>query len=390
MTTAADGSMTDTEAGNFGLGAMALLQRADFQALIDVLAGRGYSILGPTVRNGTVVYEEVGTIEDLPIGLRDEQGGGHYRLGPRSDAALFGYTNGVQSWRRHLFPPRRRIWRAERTDNGFTIHAETTCPQKVALLGVRPCEIRAIEIQDKVFIDSDCGDPDYAARRANAFIIAVNCGGAGDTCFCVSLGTGPRADHGFDLALTELLDSERHTFLIEMGSEAGIDVARALPLRPANEGDRQQAEQIIACTTRSMGRRLETEGLKELLQGNVEHPRWREVAERCLACGNCTLVCPTCFCFAIDDVTDLTGRIAERVQRWDSCFALGHSYIHGGSVRREISSRYRQWMTHKLAHWIDQFGVSGCVGCGRCITWCPVGIDITEEAAAIRADDRRQ
>src|SRR5512144_2522455 len=183
MTTAADGSVTDTEAGNFGLGAMALLQRADLQALIDVLAGRGYSILGPTVRNGTVVYEEVGTMEDLPIGLRDEQGGGHYRLGPSSDAALFGYVNGVQSWRRHFFPPKCRIWRAERTADGFTIQAEKTDAEKVALLGVRPCEVCAIEIQDKVFIHSDYGDPAYAARRANAFIVAVNCGTAGDTCF---------------------------------------------------------------------------------------------------------------------------------------------------------------------------------------------------------------
>jgi ferredoxin len=384
------GVMSGAEAGNFVIGAKALLQRADFQTLIDSLTGRGFEVLGPTARNGAVVYERVRTVEDLPIGLRDEQAGGCYRLEPRADSSLFGYTHGVQSWRRHLFPPRRRVWRAERAESGFAIEPETDHdPPKVGFLGVRPCELRAIEIQDQVFIGSDRGDADYAGRRANAFVILVNCGSAGDTCFCVSMGTGPRANHGFDLALTELLDDERHAFLVEAGSAAGVDVARALPLAPASAADAKRADQTTARTAASMGRRLETDGLKDLLQGNAEHPRWREVAERCLACGNCTLVCPTCFCFAIDDVTDLTGRDAERIQRWESCFTLGHSYIHGGSVRREISSRYRQWITHKLAHWIDQFGVSGCVGCGRCITWCPVGIDITEEAAAIRPDDRR-
>jgi len=201
--------------------------------------------------------------------------------------------------------------------------------------------------------------------------------------------TGPRAGHGFDLALTELLDAQRHAFLVEIGSDLGREVARALPLRPADEGDRRQAEQIIARTTGTMGRQLEIAGLKELLQGNIEHPRWREVAERCLACGNCTLVCPTCFCSTVEDVTDLTGTETERTRRWDSCFTLDHSYIHGGSVRPSGSARYRQWMTHKLASWIDQFGSSGCVGCGRCIAWCPVAIDITEEAAAIRATDVR-
>jgi Fe-S-cluster-containing hydrogenase component 2 len=117
---------------------------------------------------------------------------------------------------------------------------------------------------------------------------------------------------------------------------------------------------------------------------NLEHPRWDDVAERCLSCTNCTLVCPTCFCFAVEDVNSLDGERAERTQRWDSCFTLGHSMLHGaGSVRGDTRSRYRQWLTHKLSTWWDQFDESGCVGCGRCISWCPAGIDLTEEVAAI-------
>ncbi|KAB2855001.1 MAG: sulfite reductase subunit A, partial [Bauldia sp.] len=137
---------------------------------------------------------------------------------------------------------------------------------------------------------------------------------------------------------------------------------------------------------RNQGRAMEAAGIRELLYDNYEHRRWDEVSERCLTCGNCTMVCPTCFCTTVEDSTDLTGAEADRTRRWDSCFTIDFSYVHGGSVRASARSRYRQWMTHKLATWIDQFGTSGCVGCGRCITWCPVAIDITEEVAAIRAD----
>jgi formate hydrogenlyase subunit 6/NADH:ubiquinone oxidoreductase subunit I len=114
------------------------------------------------------------------------------------------------------------------------------------------------------------------------------------------------------------------------------------------------------------------------------------VAQRCLACTNCTLVCPTCFCVAVEDTTDLAGDHVERHRRWDSCFTAGHSYVHGGSVHASTASRYRQWMTHKLSTWFDQFGSSGCVGCGRCIAWCPAAIDITEEAAAITGTEGEQ
>jgi ferredoxin len=135
-----------------------------------------------------------------------------------------------------------------------------------------------------------------------------------------------------------------------------------------------------------MGRSLDTADLPGLLARNLEHPRWEEVAKRCLSCGNCTLVCPTCFCSDVSDVSDVSGTV-ERQRRWASCFDLDHSYLHGGPVRLTTASRYRQWLTHKLSTWWDQFDESGCVGCGRCLTWCPVGIDLTEEAAAIRAAD---
>jgi sulfhydrogenase subunit beta (sulfur reductase) len=212
----------------------------------------------------------------------------------------------------------------------------------------------------------------------------VNCGEAGGTCFCVSMDTGPKARAGFDLALTELLDGDDHRFLVEVGSAAGGAVLAGLPHGGASADDLARRRRSARTASR-MGRKLDTDGLKELLQSNPTHKRWDDVAKRCLTCANCTMVCPTCFCTTVEDHSDLTGQTAERVRKWDSCFTLDFSYIHGGSVRLEARSRYRQWMTHKLASWIDQFGTSGCVGCGRCITWCPVGIDITEEAAAIRA-----
>ena len=362
-----------------------LLDRAGLQALLDALAARGFDVIGPTLRDGAIVYDRIARIEALPVGWTDRQDAGCYRLERRADAALFGYAVGPQSWKRFLHPPEELLWRARRTADGFAIEAEPPPPAPFAFIGVRACELHAIAIQDRVFLGGAHQDPGYAARRQGAFLVALNCGTAAATCFCASMGTGPRAEAGFDIALTELIDVDRHDFLAVAGSDAGAALLAVLPTRPAGPEAAAAAEAVVAHTAASMGRQLDTVGLKELLQANPEHPRWDEVAARCLACANCTMVCPTCFCTSVADHTDLTGTEAERVKRWDSCFTADFSYIHGGSVRASGKSRYRQWMTHKLAHWIDQFGTSGCVGCGRCIAWCPVGIDITAEAAAIRA-----
>ena len=361
------------------------IEQDGLQRIIDALARRGYRVIGPTVRDGAIIYDTVTRLDELPVGWTDQQDGGRYRPKWRGDGALFGYAVGPHSWKRFLHPPAERLWQARREENGFAIVESEGAAEPLAFIGVRACELRAIAIQDRVFLSGRYFDNPYKIRRDQAFIVAVNCGQAGGTCFCISMDAGPKVETGFDLALTELVEEGRHLFVLEVGSAAGADLAKDLPARPATEEEIEAAERVVARTKGQMGRSLDTDGLKELVQANPDHPRWDEVAERCLTCGNCTNVCPTCFCTTIEDTTDLVGAAAERVRRWDSCFTLDFSYIHGGSVRNSARSRYRQWMTHKLAHWIDQFGSSGCVGCGRCITWCPVGIDITEEAAAIRA-----
>ena len=363
----------------------AAISLGQFQQLIEALVSRGFRVLGPVVRDGAIVYGDVGGIRDLPAGWTDRQERGEYRLERRPDNPLFGYAVGPQSWKRFLHPPIEQLWRMRRNADGTPTVQTEEKHEKFAFLGVRACELHGIAIQDRVFIDGLYPDVRYRRRRQDAFIIAVNCGEPSGTCFCVSMGTGPKADSGFDLALTELLDGDSHLFIVETGSIAGSELLEQISHREASAEEVQAANAVVVQAAGRMGRRLDTDGLKEALQGAPDHPRWDEVAGRCLGCANCTMVCPTCFCTTVTDHSDLSGREAERVRRWDSCFNLDFSFIHGGAVRPNRRARYRQWMTHKLANWIDQFGTSGCVGCGRCITWCPVGIDITEEAAAIRA-----
>ena len=355
--------------------------------LFDSLKTRGYRIVGPTARDGAIVYDELSGVSELPAGWSDEQEAGKYRLKRREDAALFGYAAGPHSWKKFLFPPATRLWSAKRNGTDFHVTEEPDDAPKFAFIGVRSCELHAIAIQDRVFMGGGYVDPTYARRRKGIFIVAVNCAVAGGTCFCVSMQTGPKAESGFDLALTEIIERGRHYFVVEAGTEAGGSVLAEIPHRPAEADEQEAAKRVMKQTAGEMGRTMETREIKELLYANYDHPRWDEVAQRCLTCANCTMVCPTCFCSTIEDTTDLTGDHAERWRKWDSCFTMDFSYIAGGSVRASAKSRYRQWLTHKLATWIDQFGTSGCVGCGRCITWCPVGIDLTEEVRAIRESE---
>lgn len=357
------------------------------QQLLDLL-GEEHTVIGPVVKDGIIGLGEIARMDQLPQGVGDIQEPGSYRLRDRSDNAYFGFAASGQPWKRLLFPPRERICTSVEDDGRLAIEpADATPTRPYALVGVRGCDLAALRIHDHVLLDRGFADDRYEQRRASAFIVAVSCGDPVSTCFCTSMGTGPHPGPGYDLALTEMLDGD-HRFLVEIGTDRGAAIATRLNSRPAAAGDTASARTVVERAAARITRSLDTTDIRDLLYANAEHPRWDDVAARCLTCGNCTMACPTCFCTGIEDTSDLDGVHSERFRVWDSCFTGEFSYLHGGSVRPSPRSRYRQWMTHKLASWIDQFGMSGCVGCGRCIAWCPVGIDITEEVRAIRGDER--
>ncbi|MFZ5533648.1 MAG: 4Fe-4S dicluster domain-containing protein [Pseudomonadota bacterium] len=356
--------------------------------LIDALKRDGYDVLGPTVRDGAIVYDHLSGIEALPQGWRDEQAPGHYRLHPQpDDPRLFDHTVGPHSWKRFLHPASESQVRVIRSPDGaLRFESSAPTPTPTALIGVRACELAAMAIQDRVLAGAAHPDRAFEARCAASFIIAVQCARAGGTCFCADMGAGPRAEAGYDLALTEILEpGGAIIWHVESGSPRGAALLSQLGVPAAQPTDQEAAARVWAGTRAQMTARMPAAGLRELLYRKLEHPHWESLASRCLACGNCTAVCPTCYCTRVVDEVAIDGSAAERRQEWESCFNPEFSHLPGGSVRGSIGARYRQWITHKLASWHDQFGTSGCVGCGRCISWCPVGIDITAEVAALRA-----
>ncbi len=360
-------------------GCFVRIDKPALQALVDRLKALEFRVIGPTVAQGAVVLADLDSVQQLPIGYVEEQEARHYRLAKTGDGSYFAWTVGPQSLKNFLFPPQTTLLQALRVRGKWQMHSGPPDVQPLAVLGVRACDLHALAAQDRVFLQGAYVDPDYQARRANLFVLAVNCGRAAPTCFCSSVGTGPAVTEGADLSLYEL---PTH-FVLEVGSELGGEVVEAAAWRPCTTREVAEAQDLPRRAEKLIRRRLETHGLRERLLNNLEHERWEQVARRCLACGNCTQVCPTCFCSTVTEVSDLAGESTRRERLWDSCFNDEHSYMNSGTVRKSGRARYRQWLTHKLASWGDQFGCPGCTGCGRCITWCPAGIDLTEEANAI-------
>ncbi|MGY5282380.1 4Fe-4S dicluster domain-containing protein [Nocardia gipuzkoensis] len=357
-----------------------VIDRAGLDRLVDVLRERGYRVIGPQVRDGAIVLDELDGGRRLPAGWGVETAPGRYRLHRRDDEAVFAHSAGPGSWKQFLHPPSRKI---AQLGPDLEMEPVEDTPVRSAFLGVRGCDLTSIAILGQVLGGGAHSDASFTARRKDLFVVAANCTEPGGVCFCASMGTGPGVSAGYDLALTERIDAQGHRFLVDVGSEDGAEILAELTVRPADAEEVTNARAAVSAAADQMGREMPEVDIRALLHDSRESSHWQDVASRCFTCGNCTMVCPTCFCTSTEDVTDLTGDHAERWEHWSSCFELDFSYLHGGSVRQSGESRYRQWISHKLSTWYDQFGSSGCVGCGRCIAWCPAEIDLTAEVARL-------
>ena len=360
------------------------LPHVDLQRLVDVLLAQEFQVIGPVVKDGAIVYDQVSSIQQLPQGYQDDQSPGSYRLRQTSSSNFFAWSNGVQALKPLMFKSSEVLWQASRNDEGMIEFSEVV-PQNIkqAVLGVRACDIAALQVQDEVFYHGEYQDPYYSSRRENLLIIAVNCHYPAATCFCAATGDGPQVNAGYDIALTELASG----FIVRVGSEVGADIIAKLQLSEPTDAQYFEAGNLALEAEQRQRRTINPQHIKIQLAQKLDHERWDDIAERCLSCGNCTMVCPTCFCHSETDQADLRGNNVEHLRQWDSCFTQGHSYIHGMTIRKETKLRYRQWLTHKFSSWYEQFGRSGCVGCGRCISWCPAGIDITEELSQLCSGD---
>ncbi len=353
-----------------------LLPRTDFDSLIAALKASGAQCLGPTLRDHAIVYAPLSTSAELPQGVHDQQAPGSYRLSKTNDARWFAWANGPQALKPLLFSPQEPLWQVEREmDGGLVFHTQVPEVHLTAVIGVRACDLAAMALQDQHFISGDNIDQAYASRRQQLIIVAVNCTHPASTCFCHATGDGPVIQDHYDILLDELDDG----FAIQTGSSRGEAIVAQLRLHALTPQHHQQIQAAHDAAVEHQSRYLPATDIAALLLQHQQAEHWQNIGDRCLACGNCTSVCPTCFCHHTIEQPELDGKITTRLRQWDSCFSQDHSYIHGITLRPDSASRYRQWLTHKFATWIAQYGRSGCVGCGRCISWCPVEIDVTEE-----------
>jgi len=357
------------------------MRAGDLHRLVSLLTVEFDEVFGPVAVDGVIRLRQIDSLADLPIGVTEEQETASYRLRDTGTALRFSYGLGPDSLKSIVHPPRSPVWTMRRRDGALVVDPALHGTTTRAVIGARACDIHALDVLERTQTGGPHTDPAFKSHRNGLFIVAVDCTHPAPTCFCSTAGEGPAAEHGFDLAVTELDDHNGVVYLVRAGTDRGRSMMFALHVGYAPPTLISQRARELGMATLDFIRELPEDAPDVVRQ--ADHPHWDVVAERCLTCGNCTAVCPTCFCTDMEDRIGLDGETATRTRIWDTCFSQEYSHLGPGPQRASPAARYRQWLSHKLGTWHDQFGESGCVGCGRCITWCPVGIDLTAEVESL-------
>jgi len=341
----------------------------DLRKLFDAVRELGYTVVGPKLVDGVIRYEVLNSFDEIPYGYEDVQGPSTYSI-VKGDR----FRHGPDSPKKFLYPPELELLRI-RPD--WSIETPGYGEKRLAFFGIKPCDLASIQILDRVL--GELGDEYYLSVRRDMVVIVENCLEPGNTCFCASMGVGPEARSGFDISYTRL---SPNTVLFRAGSALGLELLKRLDLEPPDLETVRELHRALEEARRKARAPFDGEKLPDLLEHAMDSPVFREVAEKCLGCGSCSMVCPTCFCFDIVDEL-LPDGTAVRKRVWDSCLTYTFAQVAGGHFRPSVWARYRHFVLHKLCFWPRQFGTLGCVGCGRCITWCPAGIDIRETVVRI-------
>ena len=313
-----------------------------------------------------------------------KKGKNSYVFAPVSEAGEMdlNYLRTILPLKKYFFKPRDKMFNFS-VEKGYEASADEP-DKKYVFLGIHPCEIHGLKILDLVF-GGRYVDSRYFARRGRAALIGLDCI-PDEFCFCRSTGTD-YVDDGFDLFLSDIEDS----YLVRVGTSRGDDMVQAAEglFREVEKPDREKYKKKSLQRNQSFQAEIQLQDLPEIMDLEYESPIWQELGEKCLSCGTCSMVCPTCYCYAVFDELNLDAAGGQRIRRWDSCLFQDYALVAGGhNFRAQRSSRVKNRYFHKQRGFVSQYGRSSCVGCGRCKEYCPAGIDIIEVVNKLRSKTR--
>jgi sulfhydrogenase subunit beta (sulfur reductase) len=332
-----------------------VIKKEDIADFLDTLL-KDYEVFAPVKRDRLVVFDQIHSGRE----------------------AFLTFTATVMSPKEILLPQSETLFTYSSTDSAADLEVPSGREKPRLIFGIHPCDVKSLVFLDRIFNEEEYKDVYYLERRKGMVVVSMGCIKPRLTCFCTSVGGGPFSTEGSDLQLVDIGDE----YVVQVLSDKGEKLLGKARLEDAGEDKVSLMRRVAEDAEASMAPKLNIDGLKEKLDKMFDDPIWDVLTEKCLSCGVCTYLCPTCYCFDIVDEARVSG--GERIRLWDSCqFPLFTLQASGENPRPTSKERYRQRIMHKFSYLIDNCGRIGCVGCGRCVTECPVNLDIRQIITAI-------